>query len=339
MTGLAPAGVTDLAAGAIDCAFATARGIIKATAAKVIDRCDMKFEPLVTMQQEVPRPTEVPLRHSVFPRWLLLAIMIVLPAHACAAGRPVDCASGPASAAAANAASLDTIAWSPFRRPEIGWVIYGPQIAATIATSCPPDSPGFAAALARWQAAQRLPATGVLDAPGFTALNARWTANRPFVAATRNGGCPPPPEPAQLATATQPESYIGKTIQLRGDTLAAWRRLVAAAQRDLPGMKSDPRWLTIFSGFRAPLDDDVRCMIDNNCQGVTRATCSAHRTGLAIDAYVGVAPGFGPDSTADANRRVMSQTAVYRWLVRHAREYGFTNYVFEPWHWEWQPPA
>ena len=288
------------------------------------------------MQVETPRATEVPLPRSRFFEWLLLVAVMLMPTQL----RAADCTIGPTSAAISNAASLDTIAWSPFRRPEIGWVIYVPQIAETIATTCPPDSPGFAAALARWQAAQRLPATGVLDASNFAALNARWTANRPFVAATRGGACPPPPAAAQLATATPRESYGGKTIQLRADTLAAWRRLVTDARRDLPEMKTDPRWLTVFSGFRAPLDDDVRCMIDNNCQGVIRATCSAHRTGLAIDAFVGMAPGFGPDSTADANRRAMSQTQVYRWLVLHARQYGFANYVFEPWHWEWRaPPA
>ena len=30
-----------------------------------------------------------------------------------------------------------------------------------------------------------------------------------------------------------------------------------------------------------------------------------------------------------------TQTATYRWLVAYARRYGFVNYVFEPWHWEW----
>ena len=25
----------------------------------------------------------------------------------------------------------------------------------------------------------------------------------------------------------------------------------------------------------------------------------------------------------------------YRWLVRYAARFGFVNYAFEPWHWEW----
>ncbi len=31
----------------------------------------------------------------------------------------------------------------------------------------------------------------------------------------------------------------------------------------------------------------------------------------------------------------MVQTPAYRWLLANARRFGFVNYVFEPWHWEW----
>ena len=95
----------------------------------------------------------------------------------------------------------------------------------------------------------------------------------------------------------------------------------------------------IFSGFRPPLDDDLRCIVEGNCQGVARADCSAHRTGLAMDVYVGQAEGLRPDSSDDSNRRAMTGTAIYRWLVANAARFGFVNYVFEPWHWEWNDPA
>ena len=68
-----------------------------------------------------------------------------------------------------------------------------------------------------------------------------------------------------------------------------------------------------------------------------RATCSPHRTGYAVDLYLGQAPGFGPDSTADLSRLFLSRTAAYRWLVANAHRFGFHNYPFEPWHWEWAP--
>ena len=241
--------------------------------------------------------------------WLLLLLLAGAPAAAA-------CTDGPVAAAAANAASLETLAWAPFRRPEIGWATYATRIGAEIGSGCLAGAPGFAEALARWQEAQKLPATGILDAPTFAAMNSKWTLARPFVRQTRGGVCPEPPSAAELATATADESYGGKTIQLRRDALSAYRRMVAAADRDLPGREA--RWFRIFSGFRAPIDDDIRCMIDNDCGGVTRATCSAHRTGLAVDIDVGAAPGFGPDSSDDGNRRVMVSTLAYRWLVANA---------------------
>ena len=83
------------------------------------------------------------------------------------------------------------------------------------------------------------------------------------------------------------------------------------------------------------LADAARCRAEGNCDGIVRARCSAHRTGLAADMYVGQAPGFGPDSSADPNRLFMTRTPTYRWLVANARRFGFVNYPFEPWHWEW----
>jgi hypothetical protein len=243
------------------------------------------------------------------------------------------CDVGPGAAAAANAASLETLEWAPFRRPERGWVIYATRIAVEVGTNCLAVSPGFAAALARWQRHHKLPATGVLNEAGFAVMNNRWTLARRFVMQTRDGSCPAPPSPGDLATALPAESYGGKTIQLHVDALAAYRRMVASAHRSMPAR--DRQWFTIFSGFRDPEADALRCTTEGNCQGIVRATCSAHRTGFAIDLHVGAAPGFGPDSADDANRTAMVRTPAYRWLLTNAARFGFFNYVFEPWHWEW----
>jgi LAS superfamily LD-carboxypeptidase LdcB len=66
-----------------------------------------------------------------------------------------------------------------------------------------------------------------------------------------------------------------------------------------------------------------------------RAVCSPHRTGTAVDLYVGHLQGMGVDSTDVHSRRYMSQTPTYRWLVKNAGRFGFVPYVYEPWHWEW----
>lgn len=269
-------------------------------------------------------------------RWIIAAITLLLALGTAAQAAP-DCQIGPMAAAAANAASLETLDWAPMGRPERGWAVYATRIATEIGTRCAAVTPGFAKAYADWQRRQRLAMTGIVDPDSFAVMNTRWTLARPFVVQTRGGACPLPPPADLLGTATPAESYGGKTIQLRADALAAYRRMVAAAQA--AGAVQHPGAFGIFSGFRDPTDDDVRCLIDGNCLGVVRAACSAHRTGLAIDLHVGAAPGFGSDSSDDMNRRAQVRTLAYRWLVTNAARFGFVNYVFEPWHWEWSPPV
>lgn len=261
-------------------------------------------------------------------------------------GGPVDCeAPGFDEAATNNAASLATLAWAPFHRAEVGWETYAPHIASEIGSPCAPGAPAFARALADWQRAHGLAATGRLDAATFEAMNTRWELARPFVRLGQAGVCPDPPPAAALASARPDESYAGKPIQLRTDALAAYRRLVAAARAASPVLATERRLLTIFSGFRNPADDAARCAREGNCGNVSRALCSAHRTGLAVDLYLGAAPGLPPDTADDANRLYQARTPAYAWLIAHAGDYGFVNYPFEPWHWEWaggsprRPPA
>ncbi len=178
-----------------------------------------------------------------------------------------------------------------------------------------------------------------MSAAVFGHLEDRIELRRPFVQVSAQGICPAPPAEGALAAATQAEGYSGKPIQLRAGALAAYRRMAAAARAADPRIAADPRNLTIFSGYRAPEADTARCVSEGNCDGGVRATCSAHRTGLALDLYVGEAPGFRPDSSADPNRLFMSRTPTYLWLVANADRFGFLPYPFEPWHWEWAGEA
>ena len=249
------------------------------------------------------------------------------------------CANGPAAAARANSASLLTLIWSPFGRTETGWATYAPLVAREIQTACAPETPGFALALAQWAQARRIAGDGVFSDGVFAPLKTAIELRRPFVQISAKRICPDPPPANALASATAAEGYGGKPIQLRAGALTAYRQMAAAARREDPAIAADPRNLALFSGFRGPADDAGRCAREHNCNGMVRATCSAHRTGLAMDLYVGQAPGFGPDSSTDPNRAFMSRTPAYHWLVANADRFGFVPYPFEPWHWEWTGEA
>ncbi len=240
-----------------------------------------------------------------------------------------------AAAAQANAASLGQMSLNLFGRPETGWEVYAPVVAREIGTACAPDTPGFAQALAAWTPGGA--ADGVVAEPALFAVKAAAQGRRPIVGVRGRNICPDPP--TVLADARAEEGYGGKAVQLRPGALAAYRAMAQAARAESPEIAADPRFLQIFSAFRSPEYDAARCARDQNCNGVTRATCSPHRTGLAMDIYVGQAPGFGPDSSADPNRLAQSRTAAYRWLVLNAGRFGFVGYAFEPWHWEWTGEA
>ena len=240
------------------------------------------------------------------------------------------------AASTTNARSVSTLAFNPFGRAERGWEIYIPLIQKEIGAACPASSSGFAAALSRWQGRHGLKATGAMDAASFIAMKNAIQLRRPFVMQSRRA-CPAAPAASSLATGKPSEGYGGKPLVLRPEALAAYRRMVAAARAESAAIRADARLLSAFSSFRSPDYDAARCRRDGNCDGVRRAACSPHRTGYAVDLYLGQAPGYGPDSTADASRLHLSRSAAYRWLVANAGRFGFHNYPFEPWHWECSP--
>jgi hypothetical protein len=245
----------------------------------------------------------------------------------------VDCRS-PAwqAAAAANQASLYTLVWSPFGKPETGWATYAPLVGHEIGSRCAADTAGFAASYAAWQKRQGLPTDGIVKPGDFDKLRDALALRRPFVQQTAKGLCPAAPDEATLVSASPQEAYGGKTVQLRPGALAAYRKMVAAARA--AGIGARPPALQLLSGYRGPTEEASRCS-DGGCNKLTRASCSAHRTGLAIDLYLEPAAGADPTSSDDANRRHMAATAEYRWLVANASRFGFLPYAYEPWHWEW----
>ncbi len=239
------------------------------------------------------------------------------------------------AAAAHNAASAYSAPETLFGRREAGWAIYAPRVAQTVGASTSADTPAFAQAVARWRAGRGLGAGGEVDVSLLTTMKGEWQAARPFVALKASGVCPDPPPIDALAPVRSDESYGGRPLLLRRGTLGAYTRMLRHARRTETALRARPDLLEVFSAYRSPERDAARCAAEGNCQGVVRAACSAHRTGLAVDLVLDVAPGFAVDSSADANRLAMARGFAYRWLLANGPRFGFVNYAFEPWHWEW----
>ena len=247
-----------------------------------------------------------------------------------------DSWAGPAFA---NAISVYSLEWAPFGSGESGWETYLPLIQKELGTDCPPSTQDFAATLASFQGRHALVPTGQFDQATFQVFRGLWQERRPFVMARLRDECPDPPPIRELGYLEAPEEHADRlTRLLRRDVLEAYRRMVAAARAEVPAVAADPELLQIFSGFRDPEADAARCAAQGNCDGLRRAVCSPHRTGTAVDLYVGQAPGLGVDNTSFVSRSHMAQGPTYRWLVANAGRFGFVPYVYEPWHWEWVGP-
>lgn len=247
-----------------------------------------------------------------------------------------NCAEGTAfqTTAVKNAATIEKASIAVFGRTESGWQIYAPQIAHAIGTPCAPTSKAFAAKLATWQAKHRLPANGEVTTATLAVMKTSWQGARPFISAFKDG-CPAAATEASLADVGSKEGWSGKLAKLDRDALKSLRAMAAAARTEDPRIAADKQFFQVVSAYRSPAYDAGRCARDGNCNGVARANCSAHRTGRAIDLYIGALPGQSPVSSDDANRLYQTRTPAYTWMVKNAARFGFVNYVFEPWHWEY----
>lgn len=241
-------------------------------------------------------------------------------------------------AAAENARLGSAMSWAFGGKTQRGVQIYLPLICRLIGAEGEFGQPEFAEALARWQQSVGLAPRGVLDDETWRRIVATWQGHR-----TREFSVAPP-ERLVLVPA---ESFYDpeRPAELRyveRETYDAYRRLLAAAIADpevglrtteTGALAPDEKFLKIISAFRSP---EYQAQLRRQSPGAGRAALavhSPHSTGRALDLYVGGEPVI----TKDTNRALQTRTKAYQWLVKHADEFGFYPYFYEPWHWEYKP--
>jgi zinc D-Ala-D-Ala carboxypeptidase len=238
--------------------------------------------------------------------------------------------------AAQNAQLENTLNWTFSGKAQTGWRIYEPLIAQTIGTDSAGGTPEFALALSKWQSDHAIEETGILDEGTLEALRSFWQSQRL--------GRSDFPGDDKLITAPIADFYDPTRdpdlLKLERETYAAYKRMIAAASKDLAGqvkftkdgeLAPGEKFLRIVSAFRPQeYQDQLRRQSPASSRG-TLAMHSAHNTGQALDLYVGGEPVI----TKDPNRLIQVQTPAYKWLVKNAAKFGFRPYYYEPWHWEY----
>lgn len=255
-----------------------------------------------------------------------------------AAAAPAENSSTFARAAGENSRSRNTMQWEFGGRVHKGWDIYSALIAHTIDTNSDPNTTEFARSLADWQKKAALDATGILDKPTMEAFVKFWQSQRL--------GRSTPPSEGSLLSAPIAEfwdpSRSPDLLRLERETYAAYKRMIAAAAKDLgndlrftPDGELAPgeKFLRIVSAYRSPEYQAQLHRQQPNAGRAALAKNSPHFTGQALDLYV----GGEPVTTKDANRALQVQTPAYKWLVKNAHKFGFYPYFYEPWHWEYVP--
>jgi hypothetical protein len=243
-----------------------------------------------------------------------------------------------AGAAGQNAKLRNSLSWVFGGKTQTGWNIYTPLISQAIGAATSADSPEFAANLAEWQAGRGIEPNGVLDQPTMDTFVKYWQSQR----LGRSGV----PDASRLYSAPISEffdqSRDANLLQLEKDTFAAYKRMLAAAAKDLNGsvrftstgeLAPGEKFLRIVSAYRSPEYQAALRKKEPNAGRGALAKFSAHATGQALDLYV----GGEPVSTKDPNRSIQVETPAYQWLVKNAHKFGFYPYFYEPWHWEYVP--
>lgn len=241
-----------------------------------------------------------------------------------------------APAAMENARLRSSMKWA-FGRAQTGWEIYTDLIGKTIDSDARFDTPEFAMAVSKWQSRNGRTPNGIIDNDTFDAMKDHWQSSRLGKSWTY-------PDETMLFDAPIADFYDQtrdpELLKLDSATYIAYKKMVLAAAKDLKGvlkvtpkgdLAPDEKFFKIVSAFRSRAYQAELRRKEPNAGRAALAMHSPHSSGFALDIYV----GGKPVSTKDDNRLIQVQTPAYKWLVKNANKFGFYNYFYEPWHWEY----
>ena len=241
-------------------------------------------------------------------------------------------------AATENARLRSSLQWTFGGKTQTGWTIYVPLISHAIGTESGADTSEFALALSNWQSKAGLPETGILDTATLETFTRYWQSRR----LGRFGLTSTDSLLAAPITEFFDPTRSPDLLQLERETYAAYKRMIAAAAKDLKHelkvtpageLDANEKFLRIVSAYRSPEYQESLRRKEPNAGRAALAKNSPHSTGHALDIYV----GGEPVKTLDSNRLIQVQTPAYKWLVKNAHRFGFYPYFYEPWHWEFVP--
>lgn len=234
-----------------------------------------------------------------------------------------------------NSKLKTSLQWTFGKKTQTGWSLYVPLIQHTIKTENAPESSGFALALSVWQKKNSLAPSGILDAKTLSAFIKYWQTRRIPKLYEADEGLLYNAPIADFFDPTR-ERHL---LNLDKETYTAYKKMIAAAAKDLNlkiengNLTGADNFLKIISAHRSRAYQEQLRKKEPNAGRAQLAFTSPHFTGRALDIYV----GGEPVTTKDANRAIQIETKAYQWLVKNAEKFGFYNYFYEPWHWEYVP--
>lgn len=223
-----------------------------------------------------------------------------------------------------NEDSVKNTVWMFAKSKEKGFEIYIPLIQKTIGNDANYNSAEFANALKNWQIKNGCKnQNGILDVDTFLHFKDIWQSSRKIKSAFKE---------TESVSISRKDLYDSKRepslSKIGGKTYLAYQAMITAAKQD--GLNESDLKIVASNRTLARLKMLQKSNLSSKAGVSLASKNSVHFTGRALDLFV----GGDPVNSDDANRLKQTKSKAYLWLLKHGEEFGFKNYFYEPWHWE-----